>query len=38
VVQRIGGYAGYGELNAPVRMAAHRRQRATGSTPAPGAP
>jgi 4-hydroxyphenylpyruvate dioxygenase len=27
VVQRIGGYAGYGEVNAPVRMAAHRRQR-----------
>jgi 4-hydroxyphenylpyruvate dioxygenase len=31
VVQRIGGYAGYGELNSPVRMAAHRRQRATGT-------
>jgi 4-hydroxyphenylpyruvate dioxygenase len=30
VVQRIGGYAGYGAANAPVRMAAHRRQhRAT---------
>jgi 4-hydroxyphenylpyruvate dioxygenase len=27
VVQRVGGYAGYGELNAPVRMAAHRRLR-----------
>ncbi len=27
VVQRIGGYAGYGEVNAPIRMAAHRRQR-----------
>ncbi len=27
VVQRIGGYAGYGEFNAPIRMAAHRRQR-----------
>ena len=27
VVQRIGGYRGYGEVNAPVRMAAHRRQR-----------
>ena len=27
VVQRVGGYAGYGEVNAPVRMAAHRRQR-----------
>ena len=22
VVQRIGGYAGYGEVNAPIRMAA----------------
>jgi 4-hydroxyphenylpyruvate dioxygenase len=38
VVQRIGGYAGYGELNAPVRMAAHRRQRAAGPTSAPGTP
>ncbi|MHA6782105.1 TIM barrel protein [Pseudonocardia saturnea] len=28
VVQRIGGYSGYGELNGPIRMAAHRRQRA----------
>lgn len=27
VVQRIGGYQGYGEVNAPVRMAAHRRSR-----------
>ena len=36
VVQRIGGYAGYGEANAPVRMAAHRRQRAAGPVPAPG--
>jgi 4-hydroxyphenylpyruvate dioxygenase len=27
VVQRVGGYDGYGELNSPVRMAAHRRQR-----------
>ncbi|NJC86576.1 sugar phosphate isomerase/epimerase and 4-hydroxyphenylpyruvate domain-containing protein [Planosporangium mesophilum] len=27
VVQRIGGYAGYGAVNAPVRMAAHRRLR-----------
>jgi 4-hydroxyphenylpyruvate dioxygenase len=26
-VQRIGAYDGYGESNAPVRMAAHRRQR-----------
>jgi 4-hydroxyphenylpyruvate dioxygenase len=38
VVQRIGGYAGYGELNAPVRMAAHRRQRAAGADAAPGTP
>jgi 4-hydroxyphenylpyruvate dioxygenase len=27
VVQRVGGYAGYGAANAPVRMAAHRRLR-----------
>ncbi|HKN98821.1 MAG TPA: TIM barrel protein, partial [Pseudonocardiaceae bacterium] len=27
VVQRIGGYAGYGRVNAPVGMAAHRRHR-----------
>ncbi len=27
VVQRIGGYRGYGAANAPVRMAAHRRLR-----------
>jgi 4-hydroxyphenylpyruvate dioxygenase len=27
VVQRIGTYAAYGEVNAPVRMAAHRRLR-----------
>ena len=27
VVQRIGGYAGYGEVNGPIRMAAHRRRR-----------
>ena len=26
-VQRTGGYAGYGEVNGPVRMAAHRRAR-----------
>jgi 4-hydroxyphenylpyruvate dioxygenase len=31
VVQRTGGYAGYGEVNAPVRMAAHRRQRVAGA-------
>ncbi|QKV73037.1 sugar phosphate isomerase/epimerase and 4-hydroxyphenylpyruvate domain-containing protein [Amycolatopsis sp. Hca4] len=27
VVQRIGGYRGFGEVNAPVRMAAHRARR-----------
>jgi 4-hydroxyphenylpyruvate dioxygenase len=27
VVQRIAGYTGYGVLNSPVRMAAHRRLR-----------
>jgi sugar phosphate isomerase/epimerase/4-hydroxyphenylpyruvate dioxygenase-like putative hemolysin len=27
VVQRIGGYAGYGDSSAPVRMAAHRERR-----------
>lgn len=27
VVQRVGGYTGYGMANAPVRMAAHRRRR-----------
>jgi 4-hydroxyphenylpyruvate dioxygenase len=27
VVQRIGGYDGYGTVNAPVRMSAHRRLR-----------
>ncbi len=27
VVQRVGGYEGYGEVNAPIRMAAHRRLR-----------
>jgi 4-hydroxyphenylpyruvate dioxygenase len=29
-VQRSGGYAGYGEVNGPVRMAAHRRARLLG--------
>jgi 4-hydroxyphenylpyruvate dioxygenase len=38
VVQRIGGYAGYGEVNAPVRMAAHRRQRAAVASGSTGAP
>lgn len=32
VVQRIGGYSGYGEVNSPVRMAAHRRQRTLAAT------
>ena len=27
VVQRVGGYRGYGFANDPVRMAAHRQQR-----------
>ena len=27
VVQRVDGYVGYGSVNAPVRMAAHRRLR-----------
>lgn len=27
VVQRVGGYRGFGAVNAPVRMAAHRRAR-----------
>jgi 4-hydroxyphenylpyruvate dioxygenase len=31
VVQRVGDYQGYGEVNSPVRMAAHRRQRAAVS-------
>ena len=29
VVQRIGGYQGYGAVNSPVRMAAHRQFRLT---------
>jgi 4-hydroxyphenylpyruvate dioxygenase len=32
VVQRIGGYDGYGASNAPVRMAAHRRARLAAAT------
>ena len=28
VVQRLGGYDGYGTADAPMRMAAHRRARA----------
>ncbi len=30
VVQRVGGYAGYGAVNAPVRMAAHRHRPRRG--------
>jgi 4-hydroxyphenylpyruvate dioxygenase len=33
VVQRVGGYSGYGEVNAPVRMAAHRWQRTRAMGP-----
>jgi 4-hydroxyphenylpyruvate dioxygenase len=35
VVQRTGAYQGYGEVNAPVRMAAHRRQRLAQDEPTP---
>jgi 4-hydroxyphenylpyruvate dioxygenase len=35
VVQRIDGYDGYGAVNAPVRMAAHRRLRRTAEAPVP---
>ena len=41
VVQRIGGYAGYGDPDsAPVRMAAHRERRliALRDTPPAGRP
>ncbi|WP_028924048.1 bifunctional sugar phosphate isomerase/epimerase/4-hydroxyphenylpyruvate dioxygenase family protein [Pseudonocardia acaciae] len=31
LVQRVGGYGGYGWADAPVRMAAHRRRRITRS-------
>ncbi|MEU8639901.1 TIM barrel protein [Amycolatopsis sp. NPDC048633] len=34
VVQRIGGYAGDGAANSPIRMAAHRRQREARGTSA----
>jgi 4-hydroxyphenylpyruvate dioxygenase len=30
VVQRVGDYVGYGVVNSPVRMAAHRRSRLRG--------
>jgi 4-hydroxyphenylpyruvate dioxygenase len=33
VTQRLGGYDGYGTADAPVRMAAHRRQRRAALTP-----
>ena len=33
VVQRIGGYDGYGTADTPVRMAAHRRARAAAARP-----
>lgn len=33
IVQRIGGYAGVGTINSPVRMAAHRRARTGGASP-----
>jgi len=35
IVQRIGGYRGYGAANAPVRMTAHRRQRLSDARAAP---
>jgi 4-hydroxyphenylpyruvate dioxygenase len=33
VVQRLGGYDGYGTADAPVRMAAHRRRRQAAVAP-----
>ncbi|MGK5173757.1 bifunctional sugar phosphate isomerase/epimerase/4-hydroxyphenylpyruvate dioxygenase family protein [Geodermatophilus sp. CPCC 205761] len=33
VVQRLGGYDGYGTADTPVRMAAHRRSRQTAVVP-----
>ncbi|MGY1824582.1 bifunctional sugar phosphate isomerase/epimerase/4-hydroxyphenylpyruvate dioxygenase family protein [Geodermatophilus sp. SYSU D00079] len=36
VVQRLGGYDGYGTADAPVRMAAHRRLRQAALVPADG--
>ena len=35
VVQRIGGYDGYGTADSPVRMAAHRRRRQAAVAPVP---
>jgi 4-hydroxyphenylpyruvate dioxygenase len=37
IVQRLGGYDGCGEANAPVRMAAHRHLRLTGAGAGGGA-
>jgi 4-hydroxyphenylpyruvate dioxygenase len=34
VVQRLGGYDGYGTADAPVRMAAQRRLRQAAAAPA----
>ena len=36
VVQRVGGYRGYGFANDPVRMAAHRAQRLAPTAPGSG--
>jgi 4-hydroxyphenylpyruvate dioxygenase len=33
VTQRLGGYDGYGTVDAPVRMAAHRRRRRAALAP-----
>jgi 4-hydroxyphenylpyruvate dioxygenase len=33
VTQRLGGYDGYGTVDAPVRMAAHRRRRRASLLP-----
>ncbi|KUL23599.1 sugar phosphate isomerase/epimerase and 4-hydroxyphenylpyruvate domain-containing protein [Actinoplanes awajinensis] len=33
IVQRVGGYRGYGFVNDPVRMAAHREQRLHAHSP-----
>ena len=35
VVQRTGGYTGYGVTNSPVRMAAHRQLRVRRAAPGP---
>jgi 4-hydroxyphenylpyruvate dioxygenase len=36
VVQRTGGYDGYGAVNAPVHLAAHHRSGAAGAAPPAG--